>query len=265
MPELELGPNLVIHYLDLNPQSSRTVLLLHGLGVDCTSWQLQMPPLVAAGFRVVAPDARGFGKSTCPGGRLNIASMAADVANLLQSLQVGPAHVVGISMGGTHALQLALDYSNLVDKLVLVNTFARLQPDRLSGWFYFALRFVLAHTVGLTSQARRVAHHLFPGSDQQELRRFIIDQIAQADPRGYRAAMRALAFFDVRLRLKEIITPTLVITAENDRSISPKNQHILADRIPNARQVIIPGAGHAVTVDQAGLFNQFLIDFLLYG
>jgi pimeloyl-ACP methyl ester carboxylesterase len=75
--------------------------------------------------------------------------------------------------------------------------------------------------------------------------------------------MRALARFNVLNRLGEISAPTLVITGELDRTVSPKNQRILAERIPNARQVVIPGAGHAVTGEQPEAFNQAMIDFLV--
>jgi pimeloyl-ACP methyl ester carboxylesterase len=188
--------------------------------------------------------------------------MAGDMAGLLERLETGPVHVVGISMGGTLALQLALDFPELVDRLVLVNTFARLRPERPSVWLYFALRFVLVHTLGLPIQARAVARRIFPGPDQELLRRVLFEQICQADPKGYRAAMRALARFNVLRRLGEIHVPTLVITSELDGTVSPKTQRILVERIPNARQGVIPGAGHAVTAEQPEAFNRAMIDFL---
>jgi pimeloyl-ACP methyl ester carboxylesterase len=243
MPVLQLTQGNTLHYLDYHRDASPVVLLLHGLGATCESWLLQIPALTGGGFRILAPDARGFGKSTYPGGGTTIAEMAGDMARLLEHLETGPAYVVGISMGGTLALQLALDFPVLVDRLVLVNTFACLRPERLSIWLNFALRFVLVHTLGLQIQARTVARRIFPRSDQELLRKVLFEQICQADPKGYSAAMRALARFNVLHRLGEIHVPTLVITGELDGTVSPKNQRILADRIPNARQEVIPGAG----------------------
>lgn len=67
MPYLTLPPGFDLHYLDAHPEGTRTALLLHGLGVHAGSWELQTAPLTRAGFRVIAPDLRGFGKSGYPG------------------------------------------------------------------------------------------------------------------------------------------------------------------------------------------------------
>lgn len=262
MPKLTISPGLSLYYEEHNLGGKESVLLLHGLGATTASWQLQIPALVNAGLHTIAVDARGFGNSTYPGGGTNIAEMAGDFYSLLQELHCAPAHIVGISMGGTHALQFALDYPQSTRKLVLINTFARLRPRNLSGWFYFALRFLLVHSLGVPYQARTVAQRLFPDPEQTELRQEFIAQIEQADPTGYRAAMRALARFDVQERLAEIHLPTLVITASNDTTVPPAAQKQLASGISAARQEIIQGAGHAVTVEKPELVNQILVDFL---
>lgn len=262
MPTANPIPGLTIHYIDADEQRRLVILLLHGLGVTGESWQLQIPFLVNSGFRVLAPDVRGFGKSNFPNRPTSVTRMAQDMTGLLNCLAIDKAYVVGISMGGTIALQLALDEPERVRRLVLVNTFACLRPDRLGVWFYFALRYVLVHTLGLETQAQAVARHLFPRVEQGELRDQLIRQILQANPRGYRATMRALARFDVRSRLGEIKTPTLVVTGQEDRTVPPNLQSQLAAGISGARQVIIPNAGHAVSVEQPFLFNQVLLDFL---
>lgn len=262
MPSLQLSPRLSLHYLDENLQGSPAVLLLHGLGADGSSWRLQFDCLEQAGFRLLAPDAPGFGQSTYPGGSLSIRQVAGDFATLLQRLETGPVHVVGISMGGVHALQLALDHPELVRKLVLVNTFAALRPGGLRIWLYFALRFILVHTLGLPAQARAVTGHIFPHPDQEFLRQELYRQIVQADPGGYRAAIRALGLFDVRRRLGEIRLSTLVITGEQDTTVPPPIQQALVQGISGGRQVTIAGAGHAVIADHPELFNRILVEFL---
>jgi len=262
MPSVSLRPGLSIQYLEQNPSGSPTVLLLHGLGATGESWGFQFPALAAAGYRILAPDARGFGKSTCPNGQVSIAEMASDMAHLLQMAGVNKAHVVGISMGGTIALQMACDYAKHIDRLVLVNTFARLRPARPSAWVYFAFRFFLIHTTGLKSQARAVARRLFPRPDQEELRQILFEQVVQADPRAYRAAMRSLARFNLTSRLEEITVPTLVISGEADSTVSLANQILLVEHVANARHEIIQNAGHAVIADQPEAFNKALINFL---
>jgi 3-oxoadipate enol-lactonase len=146
---------------------------------------------------------------------------------------------------------------------VLVNTFAHLKPDNASQFFYFWLRQILMHTVGLAKQGEAVTKRVFPHPDQELFRRELYNQIMQADPRAYRAAMSGLARFNVVNRLGEIEIPTLVITGENDTTVAPQRQRFLSESITNARQVVIPNAGHAVSVDQAQTFNQALIEFLL--
>jgi 3-oxoadipate enol-lactonase len=88
------------------------------------------------------------------------------------------------------------------------------------------------------------------------------EQIASADPRAYRAAMRHLGLFNSRPRLKEIRASTLIISGENDTTVTPIRQKALADGIPDARQIIIPNAGHAVAIDQSEFFNRIMVGFL---
>jgi len=238
------------------------VLLLHGLGATCDSWGYQIPALTSAGLRVIAPDIRGFGQSTYPGRGVSVSDLSGDMACLLQSIRIERAHIVGISMGGTVAVQLALDFPQLIDKLVLVNTFAQLRPERPTLLAYFAFRFILVHTLGLPAQARAVASRIFPRPDQAQYRQELIRQICQADPNGYRAAMRALARFNATRRLGEIKSPTLVISGELDNTVPLNIQLRLAQGIPNSRHLIIPHAGHAIIADQPEVFNQVLLDFL---
>ena len=165
-------------------------------------------------------------------------------------------------MGGTHALGIAIARPDLVHKLVLVNTFSRLRPSRPSEWVYFAIRFILITTLGLDAQARIVAQRIFPKPEQDEFRKALLEQIMQADPGGYRAAMRALAGFNANPYLDGIRCPTLVISSTDDTTVNPDIQSKLARGIPNARQIFIDKAGHAVTATQAEKFNDILLAFL---
>jgi 3-oxoadipate enol-lactonase len=262
MTDLDLPNGVRLHYLETGRQAKETILLLHGLGASSASWTLQIPVLEAAGYAILAPDARGFGQSSYPGGNTTIVEMSADFEALLDQLQTGPVDVVGISMGGTHALQLAISRPDLVSKLVLVNTFARLRPSNPGEWFYFAIRFILVHTLGLNVQAQTVAQRIFPRPEQDEFRKAFLEEILQADPRGYRAAMRALAGYNADPYLASIHCPTLVITSSDDTTVNPNLQKKLIEGIPNARQVLINNAGHAVIATQAEKFNQILLAFL---
>jgi 3-oxoadipate enol-lactonase len=262
MPDLELNSGMNLHYLDENRVSQRNVVLIHGLGANSDSWQLQTPSLIEAGFRTIIPDVPGFGKSTYPGGSSNIAKLTGYIAHLLDCLGIRETSVIGISMGGTLALQMALDQSFCIDKLVLVNTFARLNTTGIQQLPYYLQRLILLYAIGMPAQARAVAHRLFPYPEQEQLRQELISQILQADPRGYRSTLLALARFNVVDRLSEINLPTLVISGEADTTVPLENQLQLVSGIPNANHKIISKAGHAVTVEQPEIFNQIILEFL---
>jgi len=251
-----------IHFLDPNPSGNPAVLLLHGLGADGSSWTLQMLPLSQAGFRPLAVDVPGFGASRYDGRGWNLQRVAAQMADLLKELGTGPAHIVGLSMGGVIAQQFALDFPHLTRRLVLVSTFAHLRPQNLSQFFYFLQRILLVHLVGLPAQAEVVARRVFPRPEEEELRQQVVLRIKQADPRAYRAAMRSLGLFNSLPHLGQIKSPTLVISGEHDTTVRPEAQRKIAESIPGARQAIIPGGGHAVTIDQYEIFNRLLLEFL---
>ncbi len=253
---------MTINCYDPAPANEKPILLLHGLGADGRSWGFQTTALVKAGYRPVAPDLPGFGKTPPNKLHWNIPNVTQEIIYWMQGMFQTPMPVVGISMGGSIALQLALTRQDLVSQLVLVNTFACLRPHSFNGLIYLFKRFMLANIRGSASQAEMVAFHLFPNPDQADLRAAITELILESDPHVYRLAMRALAVFDVRKRLDEIHVPTLVISGALDTTVPLEIQAELADGITGARHVIIPGGRHAVIADQPDRFNEVLLSFL---
>ena len=251
-----------LKFLDPYPSGRPAVLLFHGLGADGTSWTLQIPALGQAGFRPVAPDAPGFGGSPYDGRGWSIRRVAAQMADLLGELGTGPAHIIGLSLGGVIAQQFTLDFPQLTRKLVLVSTFSALRPENLNGWAYFIRRAVVVLTLGMQAQSQIVARRLFPDPQDQLLRDMYLAVIARADPRAYRKAMISLGLFDSRKRLGQIKVPVLIITGEQDTTVAPARQKWLVEGLPAVHQVVIPQAGHVVSVDQPEQFNRALLDFL---
>jgi pimeloyl-ACP methyl ester carboxylesterase len=188
--------------------------------------------------------------------------MTAYIPELLDQLEIEKTDVVGISMGGTQALQFTADNPGRVQRLILVNTFARLNLGDPRVWPYYLSRAILVYTRGLPAQAQTVARRIFPEPGQQALRDELVRQIVQAQPGAYRSAMRALARFNLQSRLGTITTPTLVVTGERDSTVPPPVQKRLAGGLCHVRQALIPGAGHAVSVEQPIEFNRILVDFL---
>jgi pimeloyl-ACP methyl ester carboxylesterase len=261
---LNVSPSFQLNYVDPNPGGSPGVLLLHGLGAAGSSWMLQFPDLIEHGYRPLAPDLRGFGGSTWQG-KISVSLLAEDCIVFLNRLGLERIHLAGISMGGVIAQQIALNYPERVEKLVLANTFHRLRPKSPLHWFYYAYRFMVLQVRGLKPQAKMVAHRLFPLPEQEEYRKVMVEQVSQSNTGTYRSAMLMLARFNSTRRLREIRCPVLVITGESDTTVDPRLQAKMTSLIPNARQVVVSGAGHAVSVDHAPEFNRLLLDFLAEG
>jgi len=251
-----------IFYLDPHPGNKPAVFLLHGLGTEASSWTYQMDALAAAGYRPIAPDLPGFGRSKFAGKRWSIRYSASIAVSLADRLGIDRFHLAGISMGGSVALQAAIDTPDRIISLVLINTFATLRPKHWSEWFYLLRRYVRARVRGAGSQAELTASRIFPRADQQELREELIKHIRQTDPGVYKQAMQELAVYDARRKLKNIPISSLVITARNDTTVPLENQHDLYAGIPGCRQEFIENAGHAVIIDQPDRVNQTMIKFM---
>ena len=261
MNEIEVD-GASLHYLDPSPNNGPVILLLHGLGTSADSWTYQFEELISAGFRPVAPDLPGFGKSKFSGETWSIKYAASAMIGLADRLGIDRFHLAGISMGGTIALRMAIDFPERISRLVLINTFATLRPGRWDEWFYLLRRYVRARVRGAGSQAELTASRIFPHDGQQELRKVLVENIRQTDPDVYKQAMRELALVDVRKNLPAIHIPSLVITARNDTTVPLKNQNNLYSGIPGCRQVFIEEAGHGVIIDQPDMVNQTMIKFL---
>lgn len=260
MFSLEEGGRL--SFIQLNQEKKRAILLLHGLGANGASWQLQFPALTACDYRIIAPDLPGFGNSRTKAPSWSVTSTARLTMELMDHLEIKNFDLAGISLGGVVALEMALDFPNRVSRLVLVNSFACLRPDTMDSWLYLLKRFAVAISRGSANQAELAARRIFPRPDQAALREMLIEQIKQADPKAYRKAMLSLGLYDARRRLKEIDMPTLVISGCEDTTVPLANQSALASGIMGAARCKIQDAGHAVIADQPEAFNQELIRFL---
>ncbi len=262
MTERIASPSPALYVLEFNP-TGKPVVLLHGLGSSSSAWGFQIPALVEHDFRVLALDLPGFGKSAALAVHTNINSLVTSIYQWFQGIGLVSASLVGLSLGGVVALKFTLDFPDLVDKLVLVSSFAKFEPTTKATFFYMVKRFLTLQFAGLDAQAQTVARHLFPDDADEEFRKELVRQIASSDPKTYRSLMHSLAAFDVLDQLNTITCPTLVIGGASDTTVPLKAQNRLAASIPNAHQVVVPDAGHALPIQKPELFNQSLIHFLL--
>jgi 3-oxoadipate enol-lactonase len=241
-------------------KDAAVVLLLHGLGSCGEDWALQRPSLLPY-FTLLAPDLRGQGDSPMPVGWPTIADLAADVRLLLERLAIRSAHVVGLSLGGVVALQLAADEPARWRSLVAVNAFARLRATR--GSLRRGMeRTWLAASGQMDELGRRVADGLFPDGGQEAFRAAAAARLAGNRPLTHIKLLAAVSRFDLRSRLEEIRAPTLVIVGEQDTTVPLVCKLELAAHIPGARLAKFPGSRHVTPLDDADAFSARLLEFL---
>lgn len=238
------------------------LVLIHGLGGSRNDWELQWPALTPH-FRAIAPDLRGHGLSPKPAGPYRIALFAADVAMLMRRIEARPAHVVGLSLGGAVAQQLALDAPEMVRSLVLVNTAASFMSQGWRRRLMGVRRFAATYFSGMDKVAATVANQLFPLLEQASLRYEAAARLSINDPRTYRESLLAIARFNAIDQLHMIACPTLVVSGDVDYAVPLSSKRFLAENIPTSRLVVIPRSGHATPADQPEVFNQVVTEFLL--
>lgn len=250
-----------MYAIEAGDENGFPVLLLHGLGASGESWVLQSEALVQCGYRVLAPDLPGFGKTPADARRWRLSGVAAELQGYLDEKKVTACGVMGISMGGVIAQILAANCPERIRKVILINTFASLRRGRWSERLYFIKRGLRAFILSPQAQADLVARRVFPNADQEAFRRMLKASIAQADGKVYRACMLALARYDGREQARKIAAPVLVISGANDTTVPLEVQKELVHALPHAAQVIIPHAGHAANIDQPQLFNRLMLEF----
>lgn len=241
--------------------SGAPVLLIMGLGWPSSSWY-RTRPILSDNYRTIAFDNRGVGRSDAPPGPYSIAQMAADAAAVLQSAGVNAAHILGVSMGGMIAQEVALRYPQKVRSLMLGCTAAggscavQANPEViqvLMSRFVDPELFAAAMNPFLydagTPRARR-------DEDLQMRRRWF------PTPEAYFAQLQAIIGWEAYSRIAQIEAPTVVIHGENDRLVPPENAKLIAERIPGAKLVMIPNASHIFNTDQTEAAHAAILEFL---
>ncbi|MFK8331323.1 alpha/beta fold hydrolase [Pseudomonas sp. BJa5] len=247
-----------LHYEEYG--QGEPLVLLHGLGSSTRDWEMQVPDL-ARHYRVILMDIRGHGRSDKPRERYSIASFSADLLALLEQLQTGPVHLVGLSMGGMVGFQFAVDHPEWLRSLCIVNSAPEVKRRTRSDWIWWAKRWAMARLLSLEAIGKGLAARLFPKPEQAELRRKMAQRWAQNDKRAYLASFDAIVGWGVSERLAQISCPTLVITADQDYTpIQLKERYVRL--IPQARLAVIEDSRHATPLDQPQVFNQTLLHFL---
>jgi 3-oxoadipate enol-lactonase len=242
------------------------LVLIQGLGFDRFGWKPVLPELQQH-FRLVLVDNRGSGPSDLPSGSFGVAEMAGDVIAVLDDAGVRRAHIMGVSLGGMMAQELAVDHPERVDALVLVST--------TPGWpFAYPMPAVsvgLIAATGITTREVALRRHTENALSACTVQRRpeIVDRLVElqrsrpANPRARSAQAAAGARYAGRLRQSRIQARTLVLQGAADAVVDPRNGKLLADRIPGAQLVTFPELGHLLFWQDPDGFADTVTSFLL--
>lgn len=240
--------------------SGPPVLLIHGLGSSTRDWEYQVPAL-AQEYRVITFDVRGHGRSGKPPGPYGVPLFARDAVALLRALNAAPAHVVGLSMGGMIAFQMAVDAPECVNSLVIANSGPSMILQKLSQRAMIRFRFAVVRLFGMKALGRMVATPVFPKPGQEALRRRFIDRLASNDPRCYLDSLRGIIGWSVAGRTADISCPVLVIASDQDYTpVQWKREYAAA--IPGAEVAVLEDSRHVAPLDQPDRFNRAVLEFL---
>ena len=240
------------------------LFLIMGLAGDTVAWALQVGEWSKT-HKVVVFDNRDVGQSSYADAPYEIADMASDALALADHLELDTFHLIGLSMGGMIAQEIALRTPERVRSLTLAVTLGGLgrygqEKARLTG-----------EQAARMSKEERVDNLLLltMSEDFYEnpdsvawLRNMMLSNPHPQDVEGFRRQLDAIGRFDLRDRLSEISVPTHVIGAEHDVLVPPWKSTELADLIPGATLTMLPRAAHMVSIENAQSFNEAVMGFV---
>lgn len=288
-----------IHYVTVEPDldavdhptgDAPLVVLLHGFPEFWYAWRHQLEPLAAAGYRVVAPDLRGYNRSSQPDGVDSYApeQLVGDVRGLIEHLGYARAAVVGHDWGGAVAWETAIREPELLSQLVVMNaphpesyqqTLLRSPEQLVKSWYVFFFQVPWLPERLLEADDYRAVDEMLtetaaPGAfTEEEVQRYKRALARSGDLSGpvnyYRSIVRENAGRQLRSLLPNAVTreatvdvPTLVVWGEQDQALSTDLLDGLEEWVPDLRVERLPEASHWVQADQPERATELLLEFL---
>lgn len=248
---------LNLHYLERGV--GEPVLLIHGLGSSGADWAFQMPAL-EGGFRVIVPDLPGSGYSDPPNDAYGIEGFADALWTLLDGLDAPRANIIGFSLGGAVALEMALQRPASVPRLALINSLATYHIDHWRKWLEARVPIALVRVFGMRRTARLTAARVFPEPWQSQMRARAIDVLGAVPAAAYLGMGRALERWTATDRLSLLSSRTLMIAAEHDYTPLAEKR-ALAARL-SASLVVVRGSRHGTPFDATHVTNECLVALL---
>ena len=256
-----------IRYIDAG--RGPPVVLLHGLGASMYAWRKNVGAMAAAGFRVIAFDNRGFGLSDKPAVAYDNAAYARLAIALLDSLGISDVVLVGHSMGGAIAAEVAIEYPQRVRGLVLVGSagLGAREPllFRVARWPVLGPAVLAFRGRGFTARLLKATYFDPSKVTESDVDQYYAPVAQPAYGRALRAVLRQFHFDGLDGRLDKIEAPTVVLWGEEDRWVPLGLGRALAAGITRSAFVSVPHAGHSVQEEAPDEVNHLVIRFLKDG
>ena len=257
MPFFCNNKNSSIHYLIRG--QGEPLLLIHGLGGSGADWAFQVAALEKR-FLVIVPDLPGSGRSPPPRGGYTIEGFAAALWSLLDHLGISQTNIIGFSMGGAVALEMAARRPSHVPRLGLINSLATYRPDDWHKWLEVHVSEMLVRLLGMRRAAWLLALRLFPEPWQRALRKHAAAAVGAVPASSYLGMGLALARWAIIDRLGRLKSRILLIAAENDFTPLAEKRE-LAARL-KADIVVVRGSRHGTPFDSVEATNASLLALL---
>jgi 3-oxoadipate enol-lactonase len=255
-------PHLSINGIDLHYSrrgSGAPLLLIHGLGSSGEDWAFQIPAL-SPHFDLILPDLRGSGRSGKPAGKYSIAQFADDLWSLLDKLECAKVHIVGFSLGGAVAMEMALMRPQAVLRMVLINSLPSYRVDHWRKWMEARAQMLMVRTLGPRRAAKLIARRLFPRPHQEPMRERVIEVVGNNPRKPYLATIAALTGWCALDRVQHLACPILMLAAEFDyTSLAEKRAY--AQRL-GATLAVIRDSRHGTPYDSIIACNACVLAFL---
>lgn len=258
-----------VNYAEIG--TGRAIVFVHGLGGCWQNWLETMPPMAELGHRAIALDLPGFGASPMPAERISIPSYAELIDRFCTELGIEGCTLVGNSMGGLIAAEVATRGPAWLERLVLVSAAGishatmRSEPAALAA-SAMALTQPFLRWLDMPAMKRRGLRQLAVGGVARHPLRLRPELLAEQLTNGFAApgfvqATAALTGFDLRERLRLIEVPTLIIWGRNDRVVPAADATGYVERIAGSRLVVFDDCGHVPMLERPVRFNRLLAEF----
>jgi pimeloyl-ACP methyl ester carboxylesterase len=252
VPFAEL-PGVRLWYQD-SGGSGTPVLFLHAATGTSASWEHQWPAFTAAGYRCIAYDRRGWGRTETTGD--DRGTVAGDVIALADALGLERFHLVGTAAGGFGALDTAVSFSERLRDVTVACSMGGVQDD---GYQAVLRRIRPPGFQDMPAEFREVGPSYRAANPEGTARWLAIDHAAQRQPRE---PAQPLASRMTLAALEGIRVPALMLAGDADLIAPPAVMRLLAERIPGCRLETIPEAGHAAFWEQPEVWNRLVLDFI---